>query len=179
MNKSAKVTKGENGFGGPIILTPTSKRNKIVVVTGEKTNPVAEKIASITGARIVDGFAQGVPCEEILVAIVDCSITARCGIYPKKGVKTINLSVAADYGPLSDYIVPDYYVSDVAPNNIETTNEREDDIREAVKPEKCKPCPSDVCEFKPELDENLVIVKKIAPEEKKGLKKIFKDIFNK
>lgn len=179
MSKSVKVVRGTDGFGGPIILTPTKTRNKIVLVTGEKTNSVAEKISSITGATIIDGFSCGIPCEEILVSIVDCSGTARCGIYPKKGVKTINLFVAGDYGPLADYIVPDFYVSDVDCSCIEETTEVESDVREEAKPENKKENASCIYGFKPVLEEKLVIVKKNVAEDKKGLKGIFKGIFNK
>ncbi|MGL5439343.1 MAG: hypothetical protein ACRDA4_03025 [Filifactoraceae bacterium] len=177
MTNSVKILRGENGFGGPLILTVTEKRTKIVLVTGEKTNPVAEKISDLTGATIIDGFSSGIPCEEMLVAIVDCSGTARCGIYPKKGIKIINLSIADDYGPLADYIVPEYYVSDISTECVYPTDEVESEERAGVHPEGCKSDPSSMYAFKPVLQEHLII-KKIPPE-KKELKSIFKGLFNK
>ena len=91
MYQSVKIVAGKGGWGGPLILVPTEKKNKIVSVTGGGVHPVAAGIAEMTGCQAVDGFTTGVPDEEILLAVVDCGGTARCGVYPKKGVLTANL----------------------------------------------------------------------------------------
>lgn len=113
MYKSVKITAGKGGWGGPLVLVPTETRNKIVSVTGGGVHPVAAKIAEMTGGRAVDGFSTGVPDEEVLLAVVDCGGTARCGVYPKKGVLTANLLPVGKTGPLAQFITKELYVSAV------------------------------------------------------------------
>ena len=91
MYQSVKIVAGTGGWGGPLVLVPTEIRNKIVSVTGGGVHPLAAKIAEMTGCTAVDGFSTGVPDEEILLAVVDCGGTARCGVYPKKGILTANV----------------------------------------------------------------------------------------
>ena len=91
MYKSVKIVAGKGGWGGPLVLVPTETRCKIVSVTGGGIHPLAAKIAEETGCAAVDGFTTGVPDEEILLAVVDCGGTARCGVYPKKGILTANV----------------------------------------------------------------------------------------
>jgi len=43
--KAVKVSAGPHGFGGPLVIMPTSTRNKIVSVTGGMISPVAKRIA--------------------------------------------------------------------------------------------------------------------------------------
>ena len=81
MFKSVKIVAGNGGWGGPLVLVPSGTRNKIVSVTGGGIHPVAAKIAEMTGCEAVDGFRSGVPDEEILLAVVDCGGTARCGCW--------------------------------------------------------------------------------------------------
>lgn len=119
MYKSVKITAGKSGFGGPLILTPNEKKNKIISVTGGGIHEIAQLIADMTGAKAIDGFTNSVPDEEILVAIVDCGGTARCGVYPKKNILTINLMPVGAVGPLAQFITKDLYVSDVKENCIE------------------------------------------------------------
>lgn len=113
MYKSITITKGSGGWGGPLTLTPTETRNKVVSVTGGGIHPVAAKIAEMTGCEAIDGFTSGVPDQEILVAVVDCGGTARCGVYPKKKVLTVNLTPVGKVGPLAQFITEELYVSAV------------------------------------------------------------------
>jgi len=113
MFKSVKIVAGNGGWGGPLVLVPTETRNKIVSVTGGGIHPVAAKIAEMTGCEAVDGFRAGVPDEEILLAVVDCGGTARCGVYPKKGILTANLLPVGKMGPLAQFITKELYVSAV------------------------------------------------------------------
>ena len=125
MYKAVKIEKGPNGCGGPLIITPTEKKNKIVSITGKTIHPLAYKLAELTGCEIVNGFVTGVPEDEIMVVIVDCGGTARCGVYPKKRIFTINVMPVGQAGPLAQYITPDIYVSDVKDKNITLAEEGE------------------------------------------------------
>ena len=125
MYKSVKIEKGPNGWGGPLVITPTEKKNKIVSITGKTVHPLAYKLAELTGCEIVNGFVTGVPEDEIMVVIVDCGGTARCGVYPKKRIFTINVMPVGQAGPLAQYITSDIYVSDVKENNVTLAEEGE------------------------------------------------------
>lgn len=118
MYKTIKVTKGPGGWGGPLILQPTETRNKVLCVTGNDISPVAEKVAEMTGCELVDGFSTGCPDEEVLVAVVDCGGTARCGVYPKKKILTINIMPVGQSGPLARFITEDLYVSGVTEESL-------------------------------------------------------------
>lgn len=113
MYQSVKIVAGTGGWGGPLVLVPTEIRNKIVSVTGGGVHPLAAKIAEMTGCTAVDGFSTGVPDEEILLAVVDCGGTARCGVYPKKGILTANVLPVGKTGPLAQFITKELYVSAV------------------------------------------------------------------
>lgn len=111
--QSIKVSAGKGGFGGPLVLTPTAEKNKVVNITGGVISPVAEKIAEMTGCILVDGFKTKAPDNEILCVVIDCGGTLRCGIYPQKRIPTINLNPTGPSGPLAEHIKADIYVSDV------------------------------------------------------------------
>ena len=137
--KAVKIEKGSQGWGGPLIIKPTEKKNKIASVTGGGIHPLAQYIADLTGAEAIDAFSTGVPDEEMAVVIVDCGGTARCGVYPKKGVYTINLNAVGAVGPLAQYIKEEIYVSDVKENNVtlyegEVSDEEASAVIEEVKP---------------------------------------------
>ena len=121
--KKIKISKGSAGFGGPLIIEPTETRNKVLCVTGQQLSPVAKKIAEMTGCELVDGFKTTVPDDEIAVAVVNCGGTARCGVYPKKRIKTVNVEPVGAVGPLAMYIKEDIYVSDVKESNLAYTDE--------------------------------------------------------
>ena len=118
MYKAVKITRGSSGWGGPLIVQADAKRNKILSVTGGGIHPIAAKLAEMTGGVAVDGFKGGAPDDEILIAVVDCGGTARCGVYPKKKIFTVNLMPVGKSGPLAQFITEDIYVSDVKEENI-------------------------------------------------------------
>lgn len=113
MYKAIVIKAGSGGWGGPLTIVPTEEKHKIVSVTGGGIHPLAAKIAEMTGCEAIDGFTSGVPDKEILVAVVDCGGTARCGVYPKKGVFTVNVLPVGKTGPLAKFITEDIYVSAV------------------------------------------------------------------
>ena len=116
--KAVVVKAGSGGFGGPLTLIPDAKKNKVVNITGGVMSKVAQTLAEMTGCELVDGFKTRVPDDEILVVVIDCGGTVRCGIYPQKRIFTINLNATGPSGPLADHIKQDIYVSAVKPENI-------------------------------------------------------------
>lgn len=124
--KSIKVVKGTGGFGGPLIITPTAEKHKFIYITGGGEKPdIVNKIAKLTGMEAVNGFKTSIPDEEIALAIVDCGGTLRCGIYPKKGIPTINIIPTGKSGPLAQYITEEIYVSNVGVDQILLADESE------------------------------------------------------
>lgn len=116
--KAVKISRGSTGWGGPLVIEPTAQRDKVVSVTGGGIHPVAQLIADMTGATAVDGF-KAPPVEgEMAVVVVDCGGTARCGVYPRKRIPTVNLTPVGQAGPLAQFITEDIYVSGVKPANV-------------------------------------------------------------
>jgi PTS system glucitol/sorbitol-specific IIC component len=116
--KAVRIERGSTGWGGPLIIQPNNQRDKIVAVTGGGIPPVARKLAEMTGATAVDGF-RAPPVEgEIAAVVVDCGGTARCGVYPRKRIPTINLTPVGQSGPLAQFITEDIYVSGVKEGNL-------------------------------------------------------------
>lgn len=124
--KSIVVTKGNGGFGGPLVITPTEEKHKFIYIVGGGEKPaIVDKIAELTGMESVNGFKTSIPDNEIALAIIDCGGTLRCGIYPKKGIPTINVIPTGKSGPLAEFIHEGIYVSNVGPNQIRLADEGE------------------------------------------------------
>lgn len=111
--KSVKVERGSGGWGGPLTITPTDQKHTILYVTGGNRPAIIDKLIKLTGMKAVDGFKTSIPDNQVAVAVVDCGGTLRCGIYPKKKIKTINILPTGKSGPLADFITPELYVSAV------------------------------------------------------------------
>ena len=114
-----RIVKGGGGFGGPLIVKPEEGKDTVLYITGGGAEPeIVEKIVSLTGCKAVNGFKTSVPEEQIFLVIIDCGGTLRCGIYPKKGIPTINVMPVGKSGPLAKFITEDIYVSAVGLNQI-------------------------------------------------------------
>ena len=118
-----KINAGDGGWGGPLTVTPTEKCHTVLSVTGGGVHPVAQAIADMAGGVAVDGWKTTLPDDEIMVAVVDCGGTARCGVYPKKGIFTVNLMPVGQSGPLAQFITPEIYCSAVKEKDIEVLGE--------------------------------------------------------
>jgi PTS system glucitol/sorbitol-specific IIB component len=121
--QSVKISKGSGGWGGPLIIQPTEEKKYIVSVTGGGIHPVAQKIAELTGAEAIDGFTKSVEKERMACVVVDCGGTARCGVYPKMGILTIDILPVSPSGPLASFINEENFVSGVTNETIVVTSE--------------------------------------------------------
>lgn len=118
MGKVVRITKGSNGWGTFLEVTPTEEKKFVVSITGGGIHPVAQKIADLLEVPARDGFKEKIAPEEMIIAVVDCGGTLRCGVYPKLGVKTIDLHPISPSGPLAKYINESNFISGITEDNI-------------------------------------------------------------
>ena len=111
--RAVKISAGKRGWGGPLIIEPSEKKPYIYCVTGGGIHPVAQRIADLTGGIAFDGFKSKRDFDEIAVAVIDCGGTARVGVYPMKGVMTVDIHATKPSGPLFRFIKEDIFVSGV------------------------------------------------------------------
>ena len=123
--RAVRIEHGPQGWGGPLVIEPTEEKDKIVAVTGGGIPDVARRLAEISGAEVVDGFRAPPPESEIAAVVIDCGGTARCGVYPRKRIPTVNLTPVGAAGPLAQFITEDIYVSGVRPDNVNPAAEGE------------------------------------------------------
>lgn len=117
--RSIVVKSSNGGFGGPLTITPTEKQHKIMyLIAGGDCPEVVDKICELTGMEAVNGFRYRVQEEEMAVAVIDCGGSLRSGVYPRKGIPTINLVPTGKSGPLSEFMTANMYVSGVGVDEI-------------------------------------------------------------
>lgn len=117
------VRPGSNGWGRGLLLRRDAKRTKVVSVTGGGIHPVATRIAELIGAEAVDGFTSSVPDDETIAVVINCGGTARIGVYPRKGIATVDVYPGAPGGPLAQFITEDLFVSDVGVDEVARSEE--------------------------------------------------------
>ena len=59
--RSIKIERGNGGFGGPLVITPTEQKNKVMFITGGGAEPEClAKIVELSGLIPVNGLRQNV-----------------------------------------------------------------------------------------------------------------------
>ncbi|MBB5183140.1 PTS glucitol/sorbitol transporter subunit IIB [Catenisphaera adipataccumulans] len=161
--RAIKIERGPSGFGGPLIITPTEEKHIVMYITGGGTAPEClDKIVELSGMTPVDGFHGSAPEEQIAMVIIDCGGTLRCGIYPKKGIPTVNVMPTGKSGPMAQYITEDIYVSAVTSKQISLADESE--AAEAAKTAESEPAKSDA----PKFNADQKVSETLAAQEKKS-----------
>jgi sorbitol-specific phosphotransferase system component IIBC len=116
--RRVKIERGPRGWGGPLIIEPKPGKSLIYCVTGGGIHPVAQRIAELTGGQPFDGFRSKAEFDEMAVVVIDCGGTARVGVYPMKGVLTVDVHSTSPSGPLMKFIKEDNFVSGVTADSI-------------------------------------------------------------
>src|SRR4051812_15562706 len=109
--RSVAVRAGRNGWGRGLELTPTPERHTVISVTGGGIHPVAQRIADLSGAKVVDGFRTHIPDEEVLAAVINCGGTARIGVYPRKRIPPLGGFPREAGGPPPPFFTPGIFCS--------------------------------------------------------------------
>ncbi len=117
--RKVRIKPGKRGWGVGLEVKPEDGKNLIYSVTGGGIHPVAQRIADLTGGKPFDGFRSKADFHEIAVAVIDCGGTARIGVYPMKGVPTVDVHGASPSGPLMRFITEENFVSGVGVDDIE------------------------------------------------------------
>jgi PTS system glucitol/sorbitol-specific IIC component len=166
--KVVKVVKGKGGWGGPFLLKETETLKIVASITGGGIHPVAQKIADYLGVQAVDGFSSKVEPSAMICAVIDCGGTARCGVYPKFGVKTVDIIATSPSGPLIKFMNEENFCSGVTVNDVAM----EDGSTPVIVPFKAEPkSDAQKVEVKPEAkkEETKKVVEKKKEEAKKEM----------
>ncbi|SEO86119.1 hypothetical protein [Propionispora vibrioides] len=109
--KAVEVSKGRGGWGTPLVIKPVPGKDKILSITGGGIDPLAQKIAELTGGIAIDGLKNSVPDKEVACAVIDCGGTCRLGILPMKKILTININGGPPSGPMGQHAKEGIYLS--------------------------------------------------------------------
>ena len=121
--RKVHISRGQKGWGVGLDIKPEPGKDLIYSVTGGGIHPVAQRIADLTGGKTFDGFKSKADFHEIAVAVIDCGGTARIGVYPMKGVPTVDVHGASPSGPLMRFINEENFVSGVTVDDITVVEE--------------------------------------------------------
>lgn len=122
--KTVLIKKGHSGIGDDMYLSRDTSK-VILSLTGKSIDPIAKKLGEMLEMPVVNGFDAMPDDKKILCVVINCGGSLRCGIYPQKRIKTINILPTGAMGPLAKYITEDIYISDVSSESlslIETLN---------------------------------------------------------
>lgn len=120
MSKKLVITKGSGGYGGPLEVDVSDPSKKIIYMTGGVKPAIVDELEAMSGLEVVNAFKKKVADSEVAVAVVDCGGTVRCGVYPQKGIPTVNIRNTGVSGPFAKFMKPEIYVSGVTkPSQIE------------------------------------------------------------
>lgn len=117
--RKVRANPGKRGWGDGLVIAPTPEKHLIYSVTGGGIHPVAQRIADLTGGTPFDGFKSKADFDEIACAVIDCGGTARIGVYPMKGVLTVDIHGTSPSGPLMRFITEENFVSGTTVDDIE------------------------------------------------------------
>ena len=123
--KTVLIKKGHSGIGDDMYLSRDTSK-VILSLTGKSIDPIAKKLGEMLEMPVVNGFDAMPDDKKILCVVINCGGSLRCGIYPQKRIKTINILPTGAMGPLAKYITEDIYISDVSSESlslIETLNQ--------------------------------------------------------
>ncbi len=135
--KVVKVVKGKGGWGGPFLLKETETQKIVASITGGGIHPVAQKIADYLGVEAKDGFSSKVEPKDMICAVIDCGGTARCGVYPKFGVLTVDIIPTSPSGPLIKFMNEENFCSGVTVDDVTMA----DGSTPVITPRKVEPKP--------------------------------------
>ena len=95
-------------------------KNANLYIIGSRYLEKAQKIADLTGAEAFDGFKSSPEgsFKAMACAVIDCGGTARIGVYPMKGVPTIDIHDTTPAGPLAQFIKEENFVSGVSEDQV-------------------------------------------------------------
>lgn len=122
--KMLQVNAGSGGWGGPLFI-PIQPQKKILYITAGTKPPFIDEIVNLTGMESIDGFKQHIDDDQIACVVIDCGGTLRCGLYPKKGIPTLNIHATGKSGPLAEYITESNYVSSVSSDCFQLIEEQQ------------------------------------------------------
>jgi PTS system glucitol/sorbitol-specific IIB component len=123
MSNKVIINRGKTGWGGPLEVFETEVQKYVVSITGGGIHPLAERIGELLGVPTKDGFKEKIEPETMIVVVVDCGGTLRCGLYPKMGVKTVDVHAISPSGPMSKFMTEDIFVSGTTINDVKLSGE--------------------------------------------------------
>lgn len=110
--KKIMIKNNKGGYGGSLLVTPTLEKNKFMYLTSSgEILPEVQKISELTGMVAINGYQKKVQEEELALVVIDCGGSLRCGVYPRKGIPTLNLEATGRSGPLWEFMTEELYVS--------------------------------------------------------------------